>query len=342
MEALNFVNLIQAGMVATGILGAILFWQTKPREFWGIAAFFLLMAFAAVINILEETGITRDIYLISPLFILLFGPATYLSAKLVIEKHLPAREAWHFLPAVPLLFFTSSYIYEVIAVGSLWRLGYAILTISLIWKYKRSLDQARSDADDHSLNWLVWVLGITAVFNLVDLVRLNIQPMIPYELNVFGQGVNNMAWLIASMVIIVMFQLQDKLPEKTEELEFAPEQSHTLREDYSAVFNELDGLIKSNEWYLKPRLTLADLSAFTGLQVREISRAINVVKELPFNEYINGFRVEHVCNAMQAGSENPILELAMAAGFSSKASFNKVFKQETGVTPSEYKKRLQR
>ena len=83
----------------------------------GIAAFFLLMAFAAVINILEETGITRDIYLISPLFILLFGPVTYLSAKLVIEKHLPAREAWHFLPAVPLLFFTSSYIHEVIAVG---------------------------------------------------------------------------------------------------------------------------------------------------------------------------------------------------------------------------------
>ena len=165
--------------------------------------------------------------------------------------------------------------------------------------------------------------------------------MIPYELNVFGQGVNNMAWLIASMVIIVMFQLQDKLPETTEELEFAPEQSHTLQEDYSAVFSELDGLIKSNEWYLKPRLTLADLSTFTGLQVREISRAINVVKELPFNEYINGFRIEHVCNAMRAGSENSILELAMAAGFSSKASFNKVFKQATGVTPSEYKKRLQ-
>ncbi len=339
MEALNFVNLIQAGAIAIGVLGGVLFWLTKPYEFRGIAFFYLAMALAAIVNILEETGVTRDIYLVSPVFIMLFGPATYLSAKLIIEKKLLWREAWHLVPALPLLFFTS-YTYEVIAVGTIWRLAYAFFTMSMIWKYKRSLDEERSDAEEHSLNWLIWVLVITAAFNLVDLVRLNIQPLIPHGLNIFGQGVNNAVWLIASMVIIVKFQMQGNLPKKSAKLLPDIKDGEAKKEDYTAVFEELDKLIRLNEWYLKPRLTLNDLSALTGLQVREISRAINVVKELPFNEYINGFRVEYVCNAIETGTKQSLLEIAMAAGFSSKASFNKVFKQIVGMTPSEYKSRV--
>ena len=86
MENLNFVNLIQAGMVTAGTLGGLLLWQTKTKKFRGISALLLCIALAACINILEESGLTRGIYLISPVFIMLFGPLTYLAAKLLINK----------------------------------------------------------------------------------------------------------------------------------------------------------------------------------------------------------------------------------------------------------------
>ena len=55
MENLNFVNLIQAGIIATSILGGILLWKTY--EYRGIILLLALSGLASIINILEETGI---------------------------------------------------------------------------------------------------------------------------------------------------------------------------------------------------------------------------------------------------------------------------------------------
>lgn len=348
MENLNVINLIQAGTTTVSILGGVLLWQNKVKEYRGIAICLFLTAFAACINIFEESGLTRDIYLISPIFIMLFGPATYLAAKLIIDKTLTKSQLWHLLPVIPLLMFTS-YTYAIIGIGTLWRLAYAVLTAIMLLKYKRTLDAERSDSDDYSLHWLIWVLAVTAVFNLVDLVRLNLQHVIQSDLNLLGQGINNSVWLIATMVIIIKLQNQENVP-KTQGAENTASKrvsnankvsitTHSTASEYRSIFAELDNLITANTWFLKPRLTLGDVSELTGLQTREISRAINLVTEKSFNDYINHFRVNFVCNALDKDEQNSLTNIAAEAGFSSKASFNKVFKQVVGVTPTEYKAR---
>ena len=338
MEHLNFVNLIQAGIAAIGILGGLLLWLTKTKEFRGIAVLLFTIALASCINILEESGLTRDIYLISPVFIMIFGPMAYLAAKLLINKVLEKTELWHLFPVIPLLFFTS-YTYFVIGIGTVWRLAYALLTMKMLLKYKRSLDEERSDSDEFSLNWLIWILAVTALFNLIDLVRLNFQQVIPYEINVLGQGINNAIWLIAAMMIIIKLQAQNKIPRDVEKSTVTDTANHTTEDDYSSLFEELDKLITSNQWFLKPRLTLSDLSSFTGLQIRDISRAINLVTDKSFNEYINSYRVDYVCTTLLKETKKSLSDIAADAGFSSKATFNKVFKRLSGVTPSEYRSR---
>ncbi|MEW6981518.1 helix-turn-helix domain-containing protein [Colwelliaceae bacterium 6471] len=337
MDNLNIVNLIQAGMIAIGILGGLLC-LTKPKEFRGIAALLFCIALAACINILEESGLTREIYLISPIFIMLFGPATYLAVKLLIEKRLNKSQWWHLLPTLPVLFFTS-YTSIIIGIGTLWRLFYALLTVLMLLRYKQSLDEERSDSDDFSLNWLVWILAVTAVFNLLDLIRLNIQHAIPHELNLFGQGVNNAVWLVTAMLIIIKLQVQNNIPKNMHKSSTADIDNDLLVEDYSSIFQELDQLVTSNQWFLKPRLTLSDVSHLTGLQTRDISRAINVVTNKSFNEYINNYRVDFVCSTLDEHPQKTLSDVAVDAGFSSKATFNKVFKQISGTTPSEYKSR---
>ncbi|WP_448563726.1 helix-turn-helix domain-containing protein [Thalassotalea ganghwensis] len=337
MEPLNAVNLIQFGTITVGILGCFLLWRVS--EFKGIALLLLLTSLAAFINILEETGITRNWYLISPVFIMLYGPATYLAAKFAIHRRLNRRDIWHFLPVVPFLLLTS-HTHIVIALGTIWRLIYTYFTASILLTYKKKIEEQRSDSDEYSLTWLVWLIIIMAVFNLVDLLRLNLQTVIPYQLNLFGQGINNLAWLIASMVIIYQFSQLGGLPKQHEPQTEQPEHRQAKAEEYQSIFEALHTLIVENQWYLTPRLTLANISEYTGIQTRDISRAINLHTKQSFNEYINQFRVDTVCERLRNNDKNSLTDIAFDAGFSSKASFNKVFKQVTGKTPSEYKASL--
>jgi AraC-like DNA-binding protein len=333
MDSLNFVNLIQAATVGVSILGCLLLW--RKGLFYGIALLLALIAFASSINILEETGVTRDIYLLSPIFIMLFGPANYLAAKHITSGRFKTIDWLHLLPVAPVLLFTS-HVSIVIAIGTFWRLAYTYFTARLLIQYKRTLDEERSDSDEFSLNWLVWIVVGTALFNLADLVRLNSQSFIPYELNVIGQGINNSIWLVVVMIITVKLLEQKTLPKPTKinEEEIGKE---PLQENYLSTFNKLNKLVNTNQWFLKPRLTLSDVSEFTGLQVRDISRAINTVTNKSFNEYINEYRIKHICQALDTCSPHSLTRLYTDAGFSSKASFNKVFKEYTGMTPSEYK-----
>lgn len=333
MDSLNFVNLIQAATVSVSILGCLLLW--RKGLFYGIALLLALIAFASSINILEETGVTRDIYLLSPIFIMLFGPANYLAAKHITSGRFKTIDWLHLLPVAPVLLFTS-HVSIVIAIGTFWRLAYTYFTARLLIQYKRTLDEERSDSDEFSLNWLVWIVVGTALFNLADLVRLNSQSFIHYELNVIGQGINNSLWLVVVMIITVKLLEQNTLPKPTKinEEEIGKE---PLQENYLSTFNELNKLVNTNQWFLKPRLTLSDVSEFTGLQVRDISRAINTVTNKSFNEYINEYRIKHICQGLYTCSPHSLTRLYTDAGFSSKASFNKVFKEYTGMTPSEYK-----
>ncbi|MGK0305071.1 MAG: AraC-like DNA-binding protein [Gammaproteobacteria bacterium] len=333
MDSLNFVNLIQAATVGASILGSLLLWRKGP--FHGIALLLALIAFASSINILEESGISRDIYIISPIFIMLLGPANYLAAKHIIDEKFETSDWIHILPVAPVLLFTS-HVTAVIAIGTIWRLAYAYFTASLLIKYKRTLEEERSDSNEFSYNWLVWIVLATASFNLADLVRLNSQPLIPFELNVIGQGINNSFWLVVVMIITVKLLEQKRLP-KPIKVNQRVTDKEPLAENYLSTFNELNTLVDDNQWFLKPRLTLTDVSELTGLQTRDISRAINTVANKSFNDYINEYRVKHICQALDAGSPHSLTRLYTDAGFSSKASFNKVFKEYAGITPSAYK-----
>ncbi|WP_421131626.1 helix-turn-helix domain-containing protein [Alteromonas sp. A079] len=338
MDSLNFVNLIQAATVGISILGGLLLWRQSP--FVEVALLLGLIAFASTVNILEETGITRDIYLLSPIFIMLFGPASYLAAKHITNKTLQTSDWMHLLPVAPVLFFTS-HVAVVIVIGSIWRVVYAYFTAILLMKHKVALDEKRSDSDDFSFTWLVWVLVITAFFNLLDLARLNSQQFLPYELNLIGQAMNNMVWLVAATIITIKLIDQKALttPHKVT-LNNVHSEAKSEPENYGSTFNELDKLVINNEWFLTPRLTLSDVSELSGLQPRDISRAINTVANKSFNEYINEYRIHHICSALDAQSPHSLSRLYTDAGFSSKASFNKLFKEYTGKTPSEYKAQI--
>ncbi len=93
--------------------------------------------------------------------------------------------------------------------------------------------------------------------------------------------------------------------------------------------------------YLDPELGLKELADALDLNETRLSQALNQVVDGGFYSLINDLRLE-ACLALLNDADNErrtVLELAYAAGFSSKATFYRHFRARTGMTPRAYRKK---
>lgn len=94
--------------------------------------------------------------------------------------------------------------------------------------------------------------------------------------------------------------------------------------------------------YRQEGLTIADLARRQGLPEHRLRRLINQgLGHRNFNSFLNGYRIAEARAALgdPAQAAVPILTIALDAGFGSLGPFNRAFKNETGLTPTEFRRR---
>lgn len=94
----------------------------------------------------------------------------------------------------------------------------------------------------------------------------------------------------------------------------------------------------ANKPYLDVNLTLESLSRDIGIKPTEVSRIINSQNGTNFHEFVNGYRIDQIKSELILSQEQIII-IAYNNGFNSKSTFNSVFKKNTGLTPSQFRKR---
>ena len=102
-------------------------------------------------------------------------------------------------------------------------------------------------------------------------------------------------------------------------------------------------LMQKEKIYLRADIKLIDIAQSLKVPEYKVSRTIRYYfKATNFNSFINQYRIEHAITLMQdASSQNwSLLVISLESGFSSLATFNRVFKATVGEQPSEYKRRL--
>jgi len=92
-------------------------------------------------------------------------------------------------------------------------------------------------------------------------------------------------------------------------------------------------LVYCMENYLEP-LTLEKMARDLHMNKFYLSHIFNDRIKIGFLEFLNNLRVEHACKIL--GKEGSVIEVAYASGFSSIRTFNRVFREKTGMTPREY------
>jgi len=88
-------------------------------------------------------------------------------------------------------------------------------------------------------------------------------------------------------------------------------------------------------------LTIGGLAVMLRVPEYRLRQAINEgLGYRNFNAFLNRYRIDEAKAALADASQRevPVLTIAMDAGFQSIGPFNRAFKAETGMTPSEYRR----
>jgi len=110
--------------------------------------------------------------------------------------------------------------------------------------------------------------------------------------------------------------------------------------DKNKIIEKLNRTIGENKFYLIPNLTIKKLAQELDVQSKHLSQVINENFGQNFCDYINSCRVEDAIDKLKDHKQQhkTILEICYAIGFNSKSAFNDVFKKQTGLTPTAFRK----
>jgi AraC-like DNA-binding protein len=108
-----------------------------------------------------------------------------------------------------------------------------------------------------------------------------------------------------------------------------------------ALLDRLRRLMEEERIYREEGLGIAALAARMSLPEYRLRRLINQrLGHRNFTSFINGYRLAETMAALAdpTQAQVPILTIALDAGFQSIGPFNRAFKAQTGMTPTDYRR----
>lgn len=114
-----------------------------------------------------------------------------------------------------------------------------------------------------------------------------------------------------------------------------PEPNETER----ALMERIHMLMREEEAYTNPNFTLSHMAMRLKVKRAFIKDAVSRCMNKTLGAYINEYRVIHAMEVMsRPGNISLTLDgIARASGFCDRYYFHSVFKEITGLTPTEYK-----
>lgn len=113
-------------------------------------------------------------------------------------------------------------------------------------------------------------------------------------------------------------------------------QSHG-RKSREVLFEQMDEYIKRNKF---TPISINDIAMKFHVSPSYVSRVIKNVTQVTFVQYYTNLRIKEACRLMECQPEMKFKELSDLLSFSDQHYFSKVFKEYTGLSPTEYKERL--
>ena len=371
MEAILYIGISQT------LFAGILIAAKKPRMLANqiLSAWLLLICIEMVIVLLNETLMHLYTIKILPYT---YGPLLLLYARWMTREkpQFDPRFLWHFSPFFIFLIASLLFIDEPVMSGTdgflvidrfvSFRIVYAITFFVSITAYsiatfvvirqhqKRLKELVSYSSGKITLRWLHG-LSITFytgyvlmfIFGGVD-IMVGFMPFDPYELSFIGLTILTFLFTIFGFhqpsifeEVVIERQIVGDPEDGTVEEEVRKYQRSGLKKkDVDRYISKIGKYMVIEKPYLNRELTIYDLAAQLKIPRHFLSEVINEHMGKNFYNLVNDYRVEEVKQRMvdPAYGHLTILAIAYDSGFNAKSSFNTIFKEKTGMTPSEYQR----
>lgn len=225
-----------------------------------------------------------------------------------------------------------------------------VLSIRRLGYYQRKLKHQYSNLTDIDI---IWIRNICLL--LISLLSL-LLIMVYFDIGSQHIGIENDLLTTLFLVAIIVYlgyagtaQSHILLPTNSSidhdigDAKVDHKKTHHLvgatEDELSMLKQRLTESMEEDRLYLESNLSLAELAAHIGTTDKKLSALLNHYIDASFYDYINDYRIALVKSRLIDDQYNKysILGIAMDSGFNSKASFNRIFKQVTGMSPSQYK-----
>jgi len=221
----------------------------------------------------------------------------------------------------------------------------------MVRRYQQQAKQNLSDFNPEIFRW-IWVLLILtlsvwsfkSVSSSETLYFLSITSDIIIIFLIYGVALAQ--WRNPRLFTINRIEAIVTLQNVSKETESKPEQDkhNSGALDVSTrdcILKDVKQYMENEHAYKDNQLNLISLSELVGVSTHHLSEVLNQHEGKNFYQFVNDYRVNYVCEHLVKGNKPKIIELALDAGFSSKSTFNAVFKQFTGLSPTQYRQKVQ-
>jgi len=114
--------------------------------------------------------------------------------------------------------------------------------------------------------------------------------------------------------------------------------SHLGRIDTDVIAREIVRLMEEERLHQVEDLKIAALAQQLEITVHQLSEIFSTTFHTSFPLFLRDYRIRMACDLLSNRPEMSILDIAFECGFGSKTSFNRSFKEGTGLTPGEYRR----
>lgn len=237
-------------------------------------------------------------------------------------------------------------------------LVYTFLAFKFVKRLRRASLENYSSLSRRDLSWCVLLIKGLSALVVVDIALSFYEWLFPPTEIIWNIG------LIVAILLVVfvgmigyrgIFQSQlfipahllpiennDEAQETTENTTPGNYHLNASSDDIEALKCRLLSAMENEKAYLNEGLTLGDLSRQVNLSDKKLSELLNRHFQTTFYDFVNSYRLEAVKSKMadRHFEHLTLLGIAFESGFQSKTSFNRIFKQKVGMSPSAFKKKL--
>ncbi len=215
---------------------------------------------------------------------------------------------------------------------------YLLKTKSLLKKYSKNFELSSSNNSLIQIRWYSFLIKSMLVFLIID--SLFFYPI--FILNIhFPSASFGSAFLLSIFTVLVayigLFKSDEIFP--IIKLEKPKYSKSSLRDDEIIALSEkLIEVMDNRKIYKSKNLSLSELAELLETTPNKLSQVINQKFDKSFYDFINGYRVKEAKILLKDDKyiNYTIESIGDEAGFNSRASFYRIFKQYEKKTPKQF------